>query len=134
MPDTDWLATRWQEVFAQHMALLRARTAPRPLLLLEFGFVDAPGAVHRANADEFEPKVSVDADADGLDDGEQTQARLLQAFFGTARARPGVVDGVFLWGEMMADQATWDATFARLRSFSVRGKRAEDTVRQAYGG
>lgn len=126
------LELRWEQVFQDYLIPLQARNPNRPILFLEFGYVDAVAAPYQANADEFTHRVFVDANENRLDDGEETQAHIYQAFLNTMDRHPGVLRGAFLWGEMMASNEEWARTFALLRGFSVRQKLAEEVVRMRY--
>ena len=47
---------------------------------------------------------------------------------------PGVVTGAFLWDVMMDTEENYQAGFAKLRSTNIRGKLAEEVVRERYAG
>ena len=74
----------------------------------------------------------VDRNRNGLDDGEETQANIFEAFFETSARYPGLVNGAFLWDNWIATDAMWADYWLDRRSFAVRGKLAEEVVRHAY--
>ena len=73
-----------------------------------------------------------DSDGNGLDDGRETQANIYQAIFDTMNRYPGVVNGAFFWDNWMASDELWASYWAGRRSFAVRDKLSEETVRTAY--
>ena len=79
-----------------------------------------------------ETKILVDANGNGLDDGEETQANIFQAFFNASDRYPGIVNGAFFWDNWIATDAMWAETWLGRRSFAIRGKLAEAVVRDAY--
>ena len=79
-----------------------------------------------------EERVFVDANRNGLDDGEETQANIFEAFFETTARYPGLVNGAFFWDTGSPRDAMWADRWLGRRSFAVRGKLAEAVVRDAY--
>ena len=73
-----------------------------------------------------------DSNGNGLDDGYETQANVFRAFFRTMHQHPGVLNGAFFWDNWIASDEHWQALWAGRRSFSIRGKPAEEVVRSAY--
>jgi hypothetical protein len=124
----------WETIFQDHLIPLQAANPDRPIYFTEFGAADSVLSPYNANIDNFSCRFFYDADGNGLDDGEETQANIYQALFNVMDRHPGVVNGTFLW-EMWSvtdeQYATWETQF---RSNSVRGKLAEDVVRAYYGG
>ncbi len=119
------LRPRWQARFDELRAL-KARVGDRPLVLTEFGYtrsVQAP-AIPSAN-DLHEITATIDADGNGLDDGEEQQANLYESFFQTVEANPGLVQGAFSWGETFPEPGYID-------EWGVRTKLAEDVMRRYY--
>ncbi|MBE7416476.1 MAG: glycoside hydrolase TIM-barrel-like domain-containing protein [Ideonella sp.] len=127
------LETAWDAIFRDHLQPLKARNPGKPVLFLEYGYVDSVRAPYEPAAESFTTRAFADADGDGADDGQRTQANIHQALFATMSRHPGVLEGAFLWDTMMADAQTWAAGFATMREFSVRGKLAEPVVRSTYG-
>ena len=126
------LESRWETVFQDDLIPLRQRNPTRPILFTEFGYVNHVDAPFNPVIDEFQPWVFTDLNGNGLDDGEETQANIYEAFFNTMKRHPDLVDGAFLWGMQMASDETWNDNFRFLIDFSPRGKLAEDVVRKAY--
>ncbi len=75
----------------------------------------------------------MDANRNGMDDGEETQANIFQAFFNASASYPNLVNGAFFWDNWIATDATWAEFWLDRRSFAIRGKLAEAVVRDAYG-
>lgn len=76
--------------------------------------------------------VPSDANRNGLDDGEEAQANIFQAFFNASARYPGTVNGAFFWDNWIATDAMWADYWLGRRSFAFRGKLAEAVVRDAY--
>ena len=55
------------------------------------------------------------------------------ALLDTVDTYPGVLNGIFWWGNWLASDAMWAQTL-EYRGFGIRGKLAEDVVRDAYEG
>ncbi len=127
------LEERWEEIVQEHLIPLQASNPGKPIYFTEFGYVDSLGAPYVAKSDEFTCRAFSDQDGNGLDDGEEMQANIYQAFFNVMDRHPGVVNGAFLWGMMMADDDRWANSFADLRGFDFRDKLAEDVARAYYG-
>lgn len=126
------LQQAWERIFDDHLAPLKARNPGRPIVFTEFGYVDSIRSPFAAASDEFSTRVFADANGNGLDDGQETQANVSRAFFDVVAARPGIVEGAFLWDTMMADADTWARSFGTMRQFSIRDKLVEPIVRATY--
>ena len=102
-------------------------------MFLEYGAMDlvgAPGAP--ADGAGFPPFVFADANGNGLDDGRETQANMYQALLDTVGAHPGLLNGVFWWGNWMTDDERWASYWARHRSYAIRDKLSEQVIRSTY--
>ena len=137
MPDTvmsiDQLKNSWTRIFNDYLTPLQHNNPGKPVYFLEFGYVDATGSPAMPSIREFETKIIEDANLNGLDDGEETQANIYQAFFEVNRSFSNLVNGAFLWGNQMASDIDWANSFGKLRTFSIRDKISENIVRQYYG-
>ncbi|MEA2077391.1 MAG: T9SS type A sorting domain-containing protein, partial [Candidatus Marinimicrobia bacterium] len=131
MSTTD-LENCWNQIFNDHLIPLKDNNPDKPILFLEFGYVDAIGSPHMPSMREFETKFFEDSDLNGLDDGEETQANVYSAFFDVNENNSNLIEGAFLWGNQMSSNVDWANSFDKLRTFSIRNKIAEDTVRQYY--
>jgi Glycoside Hydrolase Family 113/Secretion system C-terminal sorting domain len=136
MPDTVMstaqLTHAWHRIFKEHLAPLQNQNPGKPIYFLEFGYVDAIGSPREPANREFEYKLFEDANQNGLDDGEETQANIHEAFFHVNTNYNDLVKGAFLWGNQMASDIDWENSFGQLRDFAVRGKLAKDIVRDHY--
>jgi hypothetical protein len=129
------LEKKWQAIFMRYLSPQKHRNDNLPMIFLEFGYVDSVDAVVKATNDELIERKFIDHDKNGLDDGQETQANVLQALFSVMQANPDLLNGAFLWNMTMADDALWNSfayTGATKRDFSVRGKLAEQIVRDVY--
>ena len=124
----------YEQIFRDYLVPLADRNPGRPVLFLEYGALDtietpeAPGDTSAQN----QPFVFTDANDNGLDDGRETQANIYQALFNTMAQHPGVLNGVFLWGNWIASEAMWAEYWADRRAYAIRDKPAEEVVRRAY--
>ena len=128
------LQASYEAIFQEYLAPLAGRNPGRAIVFTEYGSMDvveAP-ADPSSGARHSEPKTLVDRNRNGLDDGEETQANIFEAFFETSARYPGLVNGAFLWDNWIATDAMWADYWLGRRSFAVRGKLAEEVVRDAY--
>ena len=135
VPTVPDLENKWQGIFKRYLSPHKLRNYNLPMIFLEFGYVDSVDAVVRPANDELAQRTFLDRDKNGLDDGQETQANVYQAFFNVMQAYQDLLNGAFLWGMTMADDRLWNSfsqTGATKREFSVRGKLAEKVVRDVY--
>ena len=125
------LEASYEEIFRGYLMPLQERNPGRPVMFLEHGAIDAVEAPAWLGYGAADVKRGLgDANGNGLDDGQETQANIYQALFNTMGKYPGVVNGVFWWGNTIASDALW-ATVQN-PNFAIRGKLAEDVVRSVY--
>ena len=128
------LEASYEEVFRNYLVALAGRNPGRPLVFTEFhsmDLVEAP-ADTASNARLGEEKIFTDDNRNGLDDGEETQANLFEAFFSASTRYPGIVNGAFFWDNWITTEALWREWWNGRRSFAIRGKLAEEVVRAEY--
>ena len=128
------LQASYEGIFQDYLMPLANRHPGRAIVFTEYGSMDvveAP-ADPSLGARHSEERVVVDANRNGLDDGEETQANIFEAFFETTARYPGLVNGAFFWDNWIATDAMWADYWLDRRSFAVRGKLAEAVVRDAY--
>ena len=102
------LQTKWEEIFNNYLIPLKNRNPNKPILFLEFGYCDSVKAPFQPNSEEFAERVFIDADGNGLDDGQETQANIYKAFFSVMNNHPDIVQGAFLWGHLMFSDVGWN--------------------------
>ena len=128
------LQASYESIFQDYLVPLADRNPRRAIVFTEYGSMDvieAP-ADPSSGARHSEPKTLVDQNRNGLDDGEETQANIFEAFFETSARYPGLVNGAFFWDNWIATDAMWADYWLGRRSFAVRGKLAEAVVGDAY--
>lgn len=128
------LQASYESVFSDLLLPLAARNPGRAIVFTEYGSMDvveAP-ADPSSGARHGELKTLVDRNRNGLDDGEETQANIFQAFFNASASHPGLVNGAFFWDNWIATDEMWSEFWLGKRSFAVRRKLAEAVVRDAY--
>ena len=125
------LQASYERIFQDYLLPLAARNPDRPLVFLEYGATDTLAAP-RDHTSDFEAVVFADANGNGVDDGRETQANIYQALFNTMVQHPGVLNGVFFWGNWIASDERWASYWAHRRTFAIRDKPAEAVVRAAY--
>jgi len=132
MPALEDFRVRWQRIFDAYLRPLRWRYPDKPILFMELGGVDHPDAYFNHAAGRGSAKMLFDANMNGLDDGEEVQANIYQAFFDTVDANPGILQGLFSWGEQIETREKWEQWLAGVRHHSTRGKLAQRVVCQEY--
>jgi hypothetical protein len=136
MPDkvigVDSLEGRWEKIFSDYLIPLKNSNPALPVLFLEFGYVNSVEAPFIPAYNEFQPWVFKDDNGNGLDDSEETQANIYEAFFNVKERNPGIIEGAFLWGHDMCDDEEWANVWGTMHHFGVRQKLAEEVVRNYY--
>ena len=128
------LQASYESIFQKYLAPLAGRNPGRAIVFTEYGSMDVVEAPADPSSGErhSELKILIDRNRNGLDDGEETQANIFEAFFETSARYPGLVNGAFFWDNWIATDAMWADYWLDRRSFAVRGKLAEAVVRDAY--
>jgi len=134
VPSVAVLRQAWERIFQETLVPIQTRYPNKPIVFLEYGYNDFLGAsANSPDEGNFDSRVWVDADRNGLDDGEEEQAAIHEALFQTVERNPGILDGLFLWGHLIATDVGWRKSFGLMRDFSVRDKLAADVVARWYG-
>ena len=128
------LQASYEKIFQDYLIPLAGRNPDRPIMFLEYGAIDAIEAPEDPGSTGFQPFVFTDTNGNGLDDGRETQANIYQALVNTMAQHPGILNGVFWWGDWIASDAMWEYWRTEERVYGVRGKPAEEVVRRAYEG
>jgi glycosyl hydrolase family 113/type IX secretion system substrate protein len=128
----DSLDQIWNRIFTEYLIPLKNDNPTLPILFLEFGYVNAIESPYHPDYNVFQPWVFEDNNGNGLDDGEETQSNIYQAFFNTKDQNPGIIEGAFLWGHDMSDDQEWANIWGTMHHFGVRQKLAEEVVRVHY--
>ena len=129
------LQASYESIFGNLLRPLADRNPGRAIVFTEYGamdLVEAP-ANPGSSVRQGEGKTFVDMNRNGLDDGEETQANILDAFFRTGDRYPDLVNGAFLWDNWIGTDAMYAERWRDRLFFTVRGKLAEAVVREVYG-
>ena len=86
-----------------------------------------PGIERQGERFEFS-----DGNGNGVDDGRETQAGIVQALFRTMDRYPGTIHGTFFWDTNIASNELYQSFWADARSFNIRGKPASEVVQRQY--
>lgn len=127
------LETSWEAIFQNYLIPLQDANPDLPIYFTEFGYVDSIRSPYDQEG-EMLCRYFDDADDNGLDDGEETQANIYQALFNVMDSLPGVVNGVFIWEMWIATDEQWASEAFHYRDYSLREKLAEDVLRATYEG
>ena len=122
----------WREKFINHLVPHKARNPEKPMMFLEFGFTDSVLAPFDYGESEGQPFVFQDENANGIDDGQETQKNMFEAFYEVRKEFPGVVAGTYLWDTGLASEEEWSISYEPFRYFTFRGKEAEKAIMKAY--
>jgi hypothetical protein len=128
----DDLQGAWARIFRDYLIPLKERNPGLPLYFLEFGCTDKPGGASAPVDSTKPPRVFVDRNHDGLDDGEEEQANYYEALFRTVQEYPGVLNGVFSWSEPIAPESMYLSNVYCVRATGVRGKLSERVLREEF--
>ena len=128
----DSLRREYERIFTEYLIPAAAMNVGRPIVFLEYGTTDTVEApVNPAGFPENALAVFTDTNRNGIDDGQETQANIIEAFFETMDEHPGVVYGAFFWDNWIASEERWSKSLP-FRTYSFRGKLAEEVVRAWY--
>ena len=128
----EYFQRQYDRIFREHLVPAAARNE-RPVLLLEHGIVDMVGRPYQPDLGEGAGAAYSDRNGNGLDDGQEQQANVLDGLLRTMAAYPGVVYGAFFWDNWIVGAERWAQHVGdHARGFSFRGKLAEDIVAAAY--
>jgi hypothetical protein len=126
------LEDQWIDVFEEYFVPLRNMYPDKPIVLLEYGYQDSVIAPYDIHAEVFEPRVFIDMDTNGVDDGEEQQANIHQAFFNILDIYDYVVLGAFFWNMGMITDEVWLGSYGKIRDWSVKGRPAEVVLKNKY--
>ena len=104
----------------------------RPIVFLEYGIWDTvEDPAEPSGAGPNDP--FSDMNGNGLDDGQEQHANVIEAMLGTVNAYPGVVYGAVFWDNWIISNARWERVVeGGWRTYSFRGKLGEHVVRARY--
>ena len=127
------LRQEYERLFDDHIVPLAAANTGRPVVFLEYGTTDTvESPANPAGYPEDGKYVFSDVNENGLDDGEETQANVVNALFETMEDYSGVVRGAFFWDNWIASEQEWTENHGTRRTYSFRGKLGEEVVRGQY--
>ena len=134
VPSVDRLRESYERIFESYIMPLAIVNADRPIVFLEYGTSDTVRSPANPSdvSHEQEKVVFSDMNGNGLDDGQETQANMFNALFELRDRYPGLVFGTFFWDNWIADNEKWLTEYATFRTFSFRGKLAEEVVRSRF--
>ena len=128
------LRREYDRIFRDHLIPTAARNE-RPIVFLEYGIVDIVSRPSEPDRSGLGGAPFSDMNRNGLDDGREQQANVIEAMFETVSAYPGVVYGAFLWDNWIASDDEWARRLEDeyvARTYSFRSKLAERVVRATY--
>jgi hypothetical protein len=126
------LESSWEWIFKQYLIPLHTSYPDKPILFTEFGYTDSISAPYQPDADNSVLRVFIDTNGNSLDDGQETQANIIKALFNVMDRHPGVLLGIFPWGNRMASDFQYYHYYWQRRGWDLRGKLSEDVVRVRY--
>ena len=127
------LRQEYERIFRDYLIPVAAMNE-RPIVFLEYGIVDTVDDPADPAGFPDDPRVPFsDMNGNGLDDGQEQQANVIEAVLGTASAYPGVVYGAFFWDNWISSNEQWASIVEDgERTYSFRGKLGEHVVRARY--
>ena len=123
----------YDRIFREHLIPVAAMNE-LPMVFLEYGIPDTVDAPSEPAGFPDDPKAPFsDVNRNGLDDGQEQQANVIEAMLGTMSGYPGVVYGAFFWDNWIASDEGWAHDVeAGYRTYSFRDKLGEHVVRARY--
>jgi hypothetical protein len=127
------LTTSWERIFENYLVPLQLENPDKPIVFTEFGYTDSIYSPTNHAAQETEIKHFTDSNGNGLDDGEEVQANIYQAFFDVNREHDSLVKGVFSWGIGQRTQSDEDHhKYNWGINYDIREKLAQFVVGDEY--
>ena len=130
VPSVSTLRQQYEQLFRNVILPVAERHPERPIVFTEYSVIDTtwgPSDPARGLGPD-DPDywyVFSDKDGNGLDDGRETQANMIQALFNTLDAHPDAVHGAFFWDNWIASDEQWQEWAALIRNFDIRDKPSE---------
>ena len=123
----------YDRIFRDHLIPVAAMNE-LPMVFLEYGIPDTVDAPSQPGGFPDDPRVPFsDVNRNGLDDGQEQHANVIEAMLRTVSAYPGVVYGAFFWDNWIADSESYGRYLEDgWRTYSFRGKLSEHVVRARY--
>lgn len=126
------LQARYEQIFRDYLIPISKDNPGRPVVFLEYSAVDDVTTPARPSAVDFRRAEFTDANGNGVDDGHETQANMFQALLNAMAKYPGVLDGIFWWGNVIGSDADWAKGPGAVRDHSFRGRPSEEVVQSTY--
>lgn len=102
------LESSWEKVFTTYLEPLQAANPGKPIVFLEFGYVDDVDAPAQPQSNVLAPEPAMGPS--GMTDGMQQQANIYQSFFNVDESHGNLVKGAFLWGNGVFTNYSADCT------------------------
>lgn len=128
------LEKSWRNIFENTLKPLHEENPHKSIVFTEFGYTDSINSPVQYDADQFKKHKFIDANHNGLDDGQETQANIYKAFFNVNHDYGDLVAGVFplsAGGHVTSDKA-YNGYEKGLTGFPIRGKLAEKVFAHEY--
>ncbi len=124
---------KYEQIINDHLVPLAGRNPGRPVMFLEYGAADLVAAPAAPDDSAGDPSfIFNDRDGNGVDDGRETQANIFQGLLNAMDSHPGVLNGVFWWGNWMTSDDRWAGYWAGRRTHAMREKPSAEVVQAAY--
>jgi hypothetical protein len=127
------LEVGWTSIFQKIVVPLQARNPNTPIVFTDTGVSDSVNAPFMLLAQAGAPYVFSDANGNGIDDGMEQQANIYQALFNVNKAFNYLVRGINFFGNIIEANAFVAAANDSTRNSEIRGKPAEQVIRNVYG-
>ena len=130
--DVATLEVPFENIFRNELLPAQRANSGRPIIFLEGSFTNSIGAPYESH--HTGSGTDSDEDGDGINDGQQTQANLFQAWFNVMNRYKKNVKGLFIWHRGIWSDEVYEFTLSSNDiTLSTRGLLADEVVRETYG-
>ncbi len=128
------LEAGWKKILTEYLLPLKKEFPDKPIVFLEYlnktslyaGY-DGPLTDDRPEPNNLLERKLTDRNSNQIDDAMEQQANVHQALFNVIDQEPGLIDGIFFWGEDY-----WDKSSRYSDEEGVRGKPAQKVIADWY--
>jgi len=134
VPTLSELVQGWENVFAEYLEPLAELYPDKPIVFLEFGAMDLPGSAYAPleGSGTFVSRSTLDANRNGIADGEEEQALILDALFEVVAEEPRILDGFFT-GQPFGSLYEYRNWYEGCRpSYKTWGRPAHESLQAAF--
>ncbi len=126
------LESAWSNVFNAYLKPLHNKYPDIPLFFTDFGSVNSVVSAFSPTSNSGDLFIFEDHNSNGIDDGNEQQRNIFQAFFNVNRNNNYLVRGTNFFGNSIDYNPATREWFTTHRSMQLYGKPVEEVIRSEY--